>query len=292
MGKGGGRGSTIIRNPDKNLEIGRKAIGLFDELAPQQELAALNIPGLSLPGFTLGDKIDTNQFEDALFGTSQDILGGAAPIRSNLEKLLTDVSTGDFDATQNPIFRNLFSTAKRGIEDQFGVAREEILSSLPVGGVLQGSLADLSGAKAVQLGAVPGQISSDLFQNLLGEAFGFSRDAVTQALTGFGTAGATFGTRQGQSIAATSADTQSRIRAAVDARNQDILRQLEQRKQDLDAAAARDNLVANLINTNVGGVFGLQSQNIADSNAAKRAKGSGTGQLVGTLGAAGIAAAA
>ena len=328
-GKGGGSTTVQVQAPETEFGISQRAIEALDPLSlPANvgvpslttsggiDIPALSLPGLSLEPFLLGDVIAANQFENKLFDESGNLLTSTAPIRDPLVDLLTNVATGTFDATTSPIYKNIFAQSKKGIEDQYGLARENLLSSLPAGGALQYGLSELEGARAQQASALPANISAGIFQDLMSEAFGFSKDAVAQAFAGYGAAGETYADRQGQSIATTGADiatrnvtmgadTRARIEAETAARAQNAESQLEaraqnlenqrrqaelsaeiglrQREQDLQAQQAARATQAGLMGTEMAGLFGLQGDQISAIAKENAAKSSGTGSMIGQL---------
>ena len=61
---------------------------------------------------------------------------------------------------------------QRALEDQYGVAQESILSTLPEGGVLEESLANLETERAQGLGDLAAQIALDEYNKAYGVATG------------------------------------------------------------------------------------------------------------------------
>lgn len=102
-----------------------------------------------------------NYLYDALNG---DFVPGSDPSTA-------DPSLGNFDPTVNPIYQ-----AGRGtIEDQYGVAKENIIGNTPSGGQLTDKLADLETSRADALGG----LAADSYQDLWNKAFQYSTGAAS-----------------------------------------------------------------------------------------------------------------
>lgn len=119
--------------------------------------------------------------EKALSRIAQEMYTGTAPIRGPLIEELTQAVGPGYDPATSPMFDPL----KRGLEGQYGTAREGILAGLPAGGVQQEALANLETGRAQSLSDMMAQIQSDMLNRAYGAAF----QAPGQAMTGLAQAG-------------------------------------------------------------------------------------------------------
>ncbi|MDD5189446.1 MAG: hypothetical protein PHE50_00205 [Dehalococcoidales bacterium] len=116
-----------------------------------------------------------NPLRESLFGRSQNFLGGG------------------LDVTQTPSYAAL----KNQAENQFSLARDNALSSLPQGGALYSALTGLEGQKASNLT----QAQGGLYENELARAFALGTGqaptfAGTQGLTSLAASGAPLAAQQ------------------------------------------------------------------------------------------------
>jgi hypothetical protein len=76
----------------------------------------------------------------------------------------------------------MYSALRKPIEDQYDVAKENILSSLPQGGALQSALAENETGRAMGLQGV----LQDIFMDQLSKAYGYATGAPQQSISAFG----------------------------------------------------------------------------------------------------------
>lgn len=71
---------------------------------------------------------------------------------------------------------------RKGVESSYGTAKENILSTLPQGGVMQEALGDLESQRAGNLSDIMSQIMMSEYQNAYGQATG-SQTGMVEALS-------------------------------------------------------------------------------------------------------------
>lgn len=119
---------------------------------------------------------------------SQQLYKDTKPLRQDWLSELGGVMSGSYDPTQSPMFAPIYSNARTGIEDQYGVAKENILSFMPRGGAQGTALANTEMERAKTLGAVPGMISKDLVSDMINKSYGAAWQTPQMSLSGLGTA--------------------------------------------------------------------------------------------------------
>ena len=270
IGGSGGGSSGQDETPSK-LTLALDALNQLNFAAPVPLPAAPVIPPLDLSPV---QNMEPNVFEQELLDMSRDLLSGTEGIRNPLIQLLTEVAGGSFDPTTSATFNPLFATAKKGVEDQFNVAKKNIMANLPVGGALNDALAELEMERAGHSGSLTSSISTNILDNLLSEAFTTGFGAIDKAQTGLGTAGQTFSGSQNALTNAITAGRNTDVNAAT-AYN------TAQTAAIASANNAALNAKANLFNTNIAGLFGLQRQQMASQAQESSAKKGGIGQIAG-----------
>lgn len=84
------------------------------------------------------------------------------PIRGPYLNMLQQAITGRAGRSNNPLFTGPFNLGRKTIEGQYNVARGNILSTMPKGGVLQKALGDLEMTRAGRMSDLGTQINQDL----------------------------------------------------------------------------------------------------------------------------------
>lgn len=128
----------------------------------------------------------------ALSNFSSQYLGQTAPGRDAMINRANSLLAGNFDPTSSP----MYAPMRRGVESSYGGARENILSTLPGGGVQQDALANLESNRASSLSDIMGSIMSQEMQNAYGVAQG-SIPTFLQGMSGASQAGGLSGQMMG-----------------------------------------------------------------------------------------------
>ena len=123
--------------------------------------------GATIGGLFGGDDdYDEPASSKAAAAIAQQMFKESTPIREPLFADLTDFLGGGFDIGESP----MWSPGKAAIEDQYQIARENILANLPVGGQLNEQLANLDIGRASSLTDLIGQIQQDMYNKAYGVA--------------------------------------------------------------------------------------------------------------------------
>ena len=154
-------------------------------------------------------------YESALAKMGLQIFREGTPLRVGLTEDLMGFQSGQVSPTESPMFAPAFAAMKGGVEDQYGVAKENILRSMPEGGALSGSMADLEMARAGDIGRGTAGVTTGIVQDMLNKAFGVATGNTNQSMGGLGTVAQTFGQRQAQQMAGETSMMQSVMDAAI-----------------------------------------------------------------------------
>lgn len=112
-----------------------------------------------------------------------------------------------YDPRNLPAFAPLYNLSKTGLEDQYGVAKENILANMPRGGAMGRALGNLETGRAKDVGSLQASISAPIIQDLYNKAYDMSwKTAPTLGMGGIGTAGGLLNT---SNISDTSAKLQT-----------------------------------------------------------------------------------
>lgn len=135
--------------------------------------------------------IDTSvqdAFIRQLMGQSETLFNQSQPIRQQQLGMFGDVMSGKFDPTTSPMYASIFSNAKNATEDQYNLARENVIGGTARGGAQTGALGNLEMARAGTMSSLPAQISQGIIQDLMGKAYGsvFPQSGDSAAQTAMG----------------------------------------------------------------------------------------------------------
>jgi len=171
---------------------------------PKDTLAGNLIPDEIIPDEKKKTKLAATNYEDLLTEISKMLFESTAPMRDSLIGDLTSVAEGTFDPKTSASYNPLFAEAKGGIEDQYGVAKENIISSLPRGGGMERALTEVETGRAETSAELPAQLSKNIMDDMMSKAYGVAFGTPQTSLQGIGAASNTFGTRQAAEMAAES----------------------------------------------------------------------------------------
>ena len=94
------------------------------------------------------------------------------PLRKQMYGQFGDVMSGNFDPMTSPMFSSTFATGKKSVEDQYGLAKDNILSSMPRGGSMGDALQNVELARAEQASSLPAMISEGIMKDMMTKAYG------------------------------------------------------------------------------------------------------------------------
>lgn len=118
--------------------------------------------------FGQGKHADPTQASNQLAAISQRVLDEAAPLKNALMSRYLNFAESGFDPAQLPQYGSL----KNSVDQQYGRARENILSSTPSGGGLISALSNLEGQRAGSLATGLGGLADNEMARALGLATG------------------------------------------------------------------------------------------------------------------------
>lgn len=165
-----------------------------------------------------GGSVAPSSYEEALAMMALDQYNSTRGLRQGFLQQYTDLMTGHLDPSQMPQYAPAFAQGKEAIEDQYGLAREGIISNAPRGGAMQGQLADLESSRAEQASTLPMMLAAGITEDMMNKAYGTSFQTAPQlAMGGMGTAAGTLSNRLSAQIAAQAAERQAQAaeRAAM-----------------------------------------------------------------------------
>ncbi len=145
--------------------------------------------------------------ESSLSRIAEETYGQTAPGRQQFYKLWKNMMSGQFPAAMETQFSGL----RNPIEAQYGVARENVLGTMPKGGGLNQALTDVETSRSQGLSDLATQIFMDQMQKMYGAAFG----APQQSMAGLGSAASAYAGRQGAQIGANASDFASWMKLAT-----------------------------------------------------------------------------
>ena len=106
---------------------------------------------------------------------AQQLYQQTQPMRSDIIGRGEEFLAGGFDPSTMPTW----DVGKRGIEDQYGMARENIIANMPAGGQLYDQLAQTEVNRANALGDLGAGIAQDEYNKIYGLATGTPQQSMT-----------------------------------------------------------------------------------------------------------------
>lgn len=141
--------------------------------------------------------VQDKEYEKALADLARQYFIETAPVRREYLGQGMDVLTGKTEPLDLPAFRELDALNKQTTEKQYGVAKQNILDTLPRGGGLQKALADLETERAQGLSTNRMQLTANLITQILAQLYGGAFGAPGEALAGLGSAAGSYAQRYG-----------------------------------------------------------------------------------------------
>lgn len=139
---------------------------------------------------------DVSPMEWQSYKMAKNLWETSTPMRSTILGQLQGVLGGELPEPLIPQYQ----MGRQGLEGQYGVARDNILSSLPSGGGMTQALTDLETNRANAVGGLKAGMLNDLYNTAQGVAFNMP----SLAFQGMGQAGQTYAQKQGAQMAANS----------------------------------------------------------------------------------------
>lgn len=145
-----------------------------------------------------GGTTQISPLEQTLSDISKEMYSTTSGLRTSLLDHYNKVLEGNYDYKSDEAYAPLFATAKQGIEDQYGVARQNIMGSTPRGGGLTKALSNIETARASDMGTVPMNLQSQIANSLFNQATGTAWNAPQTSISALGQANNTYGMRMMQ----------------------------------------------------------------------------------------------
>jgi len=146
-------------------------------------------------------QVEPGPYENQLAKMSKQLFSETTPLRQSLTDQMGQIVGGNYRPSDLPTYQPLYAQAKSGIEDQYNVAKGNLLGGIPRGGAMASSLGSLEADRAKTMGSVPSQITTGLIGDITNKAYGTAFAAPGQAMTGLSSASGTYGNRQSQQMA-------------------------------------------------------------------------------------------
>lgn len=160
------------------------------------------------------NKAKASPYEDSLAAIAKELYAETTPMRKDLLGEMGKVAGGDYDPTQSSLYAPMFAQGKQSVEDQYGIAKENILANIPRGGAQVQGLTDLEMGRAEQASSLPAMISQDIMTDMLNKTYGTAFAAPQQSMSGLGTVASTFGQRQSQAMASNAQEKAAKFQGA------------------------------------------------------------------------------
>jgi len=151
---------------------------------------------------------DATQLYNTMADISKAMYEEATPVRQGVMDMTTNILSGDYSPRILPAYAPLYSEAKKGMESQYGVARDKIFESMPRGGQLYSALNDLELDRASQVGSLGSNLTSSLVSDIINRGFQGAYGASGTATSGLSSAGNLAGNMAAQQQQADSAKGQ------------------------------------------------------------------------------------
>lgn len=143
-----------------------------------------------------------SKYETALANIANDLYSSTSGLRSSAISTLQGVANGDYNVFKLPTFQPLYAEARSGIENQYQQARNNLVSSVPRGGVLDSAMRDLESNRANQVGSLTSQLAAPIIQGLWNNAYGAGFQTPSTAIQGLSAASNSYANRYAASMAA------------------------------------------------------------------------------------------
>jgi hypothetical protein len=149
-------------------------------------------------------------YDVAMADIAKEVYETTDPMRQATVRQYEQMLTDGLDVTQLPQFagtNTMLSAAYRGarpgLEDQYSVARQNVLESMPRGGAMGGALAGVEQSRARDVANLGAQMEQQrqaaiqgIINDMMQKAYGFATGAPQIAISGYGPAASNVAQRQ------------------------------------------------------------------------------------------------
>lgn len=105
-------------------------------------------------------------------------------VRGQIQDMASKVLSGEYSPRMLPAYAPLYAESKKGLESQYNVARNNIMSNTPAGGALYSALADLENKRASSIGSAGNTLTSSLVSDIINKGYGGAYNSAGSALSG------------------------------------------------------------------------------------------------------------
>lgn len=158
---------------------------------------------MSIFGSVFGDSKDGSKVSRDAEARQSEIAGNifqqAFPVMQLLSARSRNFLNGGADITKDPLYQMQYGTMKDNTEGQYGVAKDQLLASVPGGGALTSALAGLENNRAASLSSGATGIASDMFNQEMARAFALGTGQAPVAMGGYSNVANSAGMRSAQS---------------------------------------------------------------------------------------------
>lgn len=135
-----------------------------------------------------GGSTKASAYEKTMAKIANALFEESTPLRQDLTSQYEDFAAGNYNPEELPGYAPLYSTSRAGMEDQYNVAKENVISNTASGGALTSALSDLETSRAQEVGSLPATISSSLVNDLMNKSYGVAYQTPSTAIQGLSAA--------------------------------------------------------------------------------------------------------
>jgi hypothetical protein len=130
-----------------------------------------------------------NAASEKLANLSEQLFNEGSTVRGQIQDMGSKIMSGEYSPRTLPAYAPLYAESKKGLEAQYGNARNSILSNTPAGGALYSALANNENQRASSIGSAADTLTSGLVSDILNKSIGGAYGSVGSATSGLSSAG-------------------------------------------------------------------------------------------------------
>ena len=139
--------------------------------------------------------VSSSPYEKELAKIAKEMYGITTPLRTGQLGDWSALAESGYDPRTLPQYGGMYNLARPGLENQYDIAKQNVLGSVPQGGGLTSALTNLERGRAETVGGLSGQIGTDLLNQELQKKFGVAWNVPGQSMQGLGTASQSYAQR-------------------------------------------------------------------------------------------------
>jgi len=145
--------------------------------------------------------VQSNPYSEAAAQLAQEYWSETDPLRQSLFSQYSDFLGGK-PVSEMAAYAPTYAAAKTGLEDQYALAKQNVMGSTPAGGALTSALANVEAGRASDVGSLPATISASLTQDLMDKIYGTSTGSAATSTSALGTAGNAYASQYASALGA------------------------------------------------------------------------------------------